>query len=140
VVDWLESYQPSIKSSATFCWPTISLWDVSASIDLASQNVTNVVQLEPFTTSSNFSSLSGNITGPPLNGKAFNGIEFNLTNPDRFTLNRAASAQLQMPAAIFQSAVQSPQGLDASFDANTFVGLSTNVYVRWTLLKVICSH
>ena len=61
--------------------------------------------------------------------RAYNGIEFNLTNPNRFILARRNATQLQMPAAVFQSAGQSPGGLDAAFNSNKFTDLATEVYV-----------
>lgn len=93
-------------------------------------NLTNVKELQPFSSASNFSSLSANITGPPLNGRAYNGIRFNLSDPDEFVLRRLEALQLQLPAAVFQAAVQSPEGLLGSFDADKFVNLATRVYVR----------
>lgn len=128
VIIWFFTYQPQAQASATICSPKISLIDVTASIDIATSNLTNVVELRPFSPSSNFSSFAGNITGPPLNGRAYNGIRFNLTNPDEFVLGRNAALQLQLPAAVFQAAVQSPQGLAGSFDANAFTSLATTVY------------
>lgn len=125
----MSSYEPSVQSSATLCYPSFTLWDVNVNIDLASKNLTQVRELRPFTTASDFSSLSANVTGAPLNGRAYNGIKFNLTDPDPFVLARQNATQLQMPAAVFQSAVQSPQGLEGSFSADLFVQLATQVYV-----------
>ncbi|KII91113.1 hypothetical protein PLICRDRAFT_155954 [Plicaturopsis crispa FD-325 SS-3] len=136
VVFWFFTYLPSASHSVAFCTPKISLFDVSVTVDLASGNLTSVNELRPFQVgSSNFSSLAGNVTGAPLNGRAYNGIGFNLTNPDRFTLNRENATQLQMPAAIFQAAESSPAGLAAAFTTNKFVQLSTQVYT--TYLKLI---
>ncbi len=129
---WGSRYEPEAAASATLCFPSITLWDVNVNLDLTSGNITRVTELRPFSSSSNFSSLSANVTGPPLNGRAYNGIEFNLTNPDRFVLARRNATQLQMPAAVFQAASQSPEGLIGSFQANTFARLSTNVYVGVT--------
>jgi hypothetical protein len=87
VVFWFFTYVPTAKSSATFCTPAISLWDVSATLDLASGNLTKVVELAPFDGGrSKFASLSGNITGAPLNGRAYNGIDFTIEKPDKFIL------------------------------------------------------
>ncbi|PBK94756.1 hypothetical protein ARMGADRAFT_1164356 [Armillaria gallica] len=132
VLFWFFTYEPEAAASATLCFPSITLWDVNVNLDLASGNITRVTELRPFSSSSNFSSLSANVTGPPLSGRAYNGIEFNLTNPDRFVLARRNATQLQMPAAVFQAASQSPEGLIGSFQANTFARLSTNVYVGAT--------
>jgi hypothetical protein len=133
----LSSYQPSVAGSATFCSPTISLWDVAVEVDLASGNLTQVTPIQPFTAYSNFSSLSANVTGAPLNGRAYNGIEFGLTNPDRFVLARRDATQLQMPAAVFQSAESSPEGLVAVFSTNRFSQLATQVYVSWFVLPLV---
>jgi hypothetical protein len=40
------------------------------------------------------------------------------------------ATQLTMPAAVFQAAGQSPQGLEGSFEADLFVNWSNMVYVR----------
>lgn len=90
-----------------------------------------MIELHPFSSSSNFSSLSANVTGAPLFGRAYNGIQFNLTNPDEFVLERQNATRIQLPAAVFQAAVQSPQGLVGSFDAGKFVDLSSAVYVSF---------
>ncbi|RDB16062.1 hypothetical protein Hypma_003454 [Hypsizygus marmoreus] len=134
VIFWFFTYQPSARASATFCYPSFTLWDVNVNVDLASGNLTKVTELRPFSSSSNFSSLSANITGAPLFSRAYNGIKFNLTNPDVFVLARQAATQLQLPAAVYQSAVQSSQGLVGSFEANRFVELSTDVYQRYLAL------
>jgi hypothetical protein len=131
VIFWFFTYQPTPSASATFCFPTIELFDVSVNVDLASGNLTQVTELGPFTGSSNFSSLSSNITGAPLNGQAYNGIEFNLTNPDIFVLERLNATHLSLPAAVFQAAEASPEGLTAVFNTNQFVQLSTQVYVSY---------
>ncbi|KAG6809944.1 hypothetical protein H0H92_013993 [Tricholoma furcatifolium] len=129
VVFWFFTYNPTPSASATLCSPSISLWDVNVSVDLATMNLTEVTELGPFSSSSNFSSLSGNVTGAPLFGNAYNGIAFNLTNPDDFVLARENATKLQLPAAVFQAAVQSSAGLAGSFEENSFVELSSQVYV-----------
>ncbi|KAG6830771.1 hypothetical protein H0H87_007170 [Tephrocybe sp. NHM501043] len=134
VVFWFFTYEPTPRASATFCFPTISLWDVNVNIDLATGNLTQVMEIQPFSTSSNFSSLAANVTGEPLFGHAYNGLQFNLSSPDPFVQARQTSTRLQLPAAVFQEAVQSPQGLLGSFDANRFVDLSTRVYTTYLTL------
>ncbi|KAJ7368063.1 hypothetical protein DFH08DRAFT_761565 [Mycena albidolilacea] len=135
IVFWFFTYVPTAQSSATICNPAISLWDAAVTLDLASGNVTNVHQLQPFdASSSNFSSISGNLTGEPLNGRAYNGIDFTLINPDRFTTERKTAIQLTMPAAVFQAAVQSPQGVSGSFSSDLFVNWSNDVYARYLTL------
>ncbi|KAF8156670.1 hypothetical protein B0H34DRAFT_471221 [Crassisporium funariophilum] len=128
VIFWFFSYQPSARASATFCYPSFSLWEVNAGVDVVTGNLTKVVELRPFTQYSNFSSSSATVTGPPLNGRAYNGVKFNLTNADQFVLARQSATQLQLPAAVYQAAVKSPQGFIASFDNNAFSTLSNEVY------------
>jgi len=134
VAFWFFEYTPSARASATICSPTIDLFDVEITYDLAANNVTTVTELGPFTSSSNFSSAAGNITGAPLNGRAYNGIEFNLTDPDQFVLARQAAIQLQLPAAVLQFAQQSSAGLQGSFTADSFADLSSQVYTTYLMI------
>jgi hypothetical protein len=116
-------------ASATFCHPSFSIWEVNAGVDISTGNVTKVSEIRPFSQSSNFSSFSANVTGPPLNGLAYNGIKFNLTNPDQFVLGRQNATQLGLPAAIYQAANQSPEGYVGNFANGGFSALSDKVYV-----------
>jgi len=132
---WFFTYQPVAAASATICYPNITLWDVTVNIDLASGNLTKVIPLRPFSTgSSNFSSLSANVTGAPLYGRAYNGIMFNLTNPDQFVLGREAATQLQLPSAVFQAAETDAGGLAAAFQTDQLVTLSSQVYSTYLRL------
>ncbi|KAF8880015.1 hypothetical protein BD779DRAFT_1550009 [Infundibulicybe gibba] len=126
VVFWFFTYKPTALSSATICFPSFTLWDVNVNVDLASGNLTKVTELQPFSQSSNFSSFSANVTGPPLNGQAYNGIQFNLTNPDRFVLARQDAVQLQLPAAVYQSALNGD--IVGAFNSDLFVQLANSVY------------
>ncbi|KAJ7507525.1 hypothetical protein B0H11DRAFT_2153199 [Mycena galericulata] len=137
VVFWFFTYTPTATASATFCNPAISLWDAEVTLDLASGNVTNVHQLRPFNASTSpFGSLSGNVTGAPLEGRAYNGINFTLVAPnnDKFVVARMNATQLTMPAAVFQAAVQSSAGLEGSFSADLFVNWSNQVYSTYLTL------
>jgi hypothetical protein len=136
VVFWFFTYDPpQARASATVCIPKITLWDAAVTLDLGSGDVTNVHELRPFDAStSQFGSLSGNLTGAPLNGRAYNGINFTLDSPDQFVIARMNATQLTMPAAVFQAAVQSPQGLDGTFDADLFVQRSDDVYAKYLTL------
>jgi hypothetical protein len=130
VVFWFFTYQPAAAASATFCTPSISLWDVTVNIDLATGNLTSVTPWRSFNASySNYSSTSFNVTGPPLNGRAYNGIEFPFAQNDRFAIARKDAVQLQLPAAAFEVAESSAGGLIAAFGTNHFVDFSTRVYV-----------
>ncbi len=128
-----DRYTQPVQASATVCNPRLELWDVTASVDIRTSNLTGVQELRPFSSASNFSSLAANLTGPPLNGRAYNGIKFNLSDPDEFVFRRLEALQLQLPAAVFQAAVSSPEGLIGSFDEDKFVNLATRVYVSWRI-------
>lgn len=137
VIFWFFTYQPQAMASITMCSPNITLSDVSVQIDLASGNLTSVDVLGPLGsgkgTPEAFSQLAGNVTGDPLDGKAYNGMFFELTDPDEFTLARLAAIQLSLPAAVFQSAETS--GLTTAFKENKFAELSEHVYVSPVLLR-----
>jgi hypothetical protein len=119
------------KLLATYCAPTISLFEVTAVVDINTGNLTSVQETQPFNFSMlPFVSLSQNVTGPPLNGQAFNGIVFDLTDADDSMLRTSNATNLQMPAAIFQAISKGPGGLTATFQTNnTFADMATKVYV-----------
>lgn len=124
IIFWFFTYDSTPpQGSATHCAPNISLWDVAVTVDIDTRNLTSVQEIRPFES-------SNNITGAPLNGQAFNGIVFNLTNPDRFAIERSNATDLQLPASILQAAYTAPGGLAAAFQTNSFVEMATEVYVR----------
>ena len=130
VLFWFFTYQPSAAAAATFCFPTISLWDVTAKVDIATGNLTNVIVQRQFDASySPYASTAGNITGPPLNGRAYNGIEFQLLDNNPFVLARRDAIHLQLPAAVVQLAQADPGGLPAVFSSGKFTSLTAQVYV-----------
>jgi hypothetical protein len=132
IVLWFFTYDTTPpQGSATYCYPSISLWNVGIRVDIASGNLTSVQELSPLNSSntSPFGSLSGNITGPPLNGLAYNGIQFNLTGADEFVIARQNATDLQLPSSILQAAATSPGGLTNAFATNSFTGMAVQVYV-----------
>lgn len=133
-------YVPFAQASVTFCSPTIDLWEVNVGVDVGTGNVTQLTEIRPFSSSSNFSSLSANVTGPPLNGRAYNGVKFQLSTQDQFILARENATQLQLPASIYQAAIKSPQGYVGSFQAGTLHVLADQVYVSrlYPLNAVFC--
>jgi hypothetical protein len=124
VVLWFFTYDSSPpQGSATHCAPSISLWDVTATVDITTKNLTSIVPIGPIGTE------NSSFLGPPMYGQAFNGIGFNLTSKDQFVTQRSSAIQLQLPASIFQAAITAPGGLPVAFQQNSFVGLATQVYV-----------
>ena len=115
------------------CTPTISLWDTEVTLDLASRNVTSVRPWGPLGsnngTDPSFAQFAGNITGVPLDGRAYNGLFFNVTNPDAFTIARQDAIGLMLPAAVMQAAIQSDVGLNGAFGTQMFPQLTVGVYV-----------
>ncbi|KAF9442402.1 hypothetical protein P691DRAFT_765259 [Macrolepiota fuliginosa MF-IS2] len=105
-----------------------------ASVDIMTSNLTSVKELGHFSSASNFSSLAGNVTGPPLNGRAYNGVNFSLVDPDEFFAARLAALKLQLPAAVYQAALQSPAGPTGSMDPDQYVSLVTQVYTTYLAL------
>ncbi|KAK7451065.1 hypothetical protein VKT23_012740 [Stygiomarasmius scandens] len=135
---WFFSYNPTPRASATVRFND-ALGMFYLKLDASRWNWHRRIQ--SFSKNSNLSALirtssaSGNITGVPLNGRAYNGISFNLTTPvDPFVEARRSAIQLQLPASVFQLAREKPGGLETSFDLNVFVQLSTQVYVTYLTL------
>lgn len=131
IILWFFTYETNpAQGSATYCAPAISLWDVTVAVDIATSNLTSVKEIRPFNASTSpFASLSGNVTGAPLDGRAYNGIGFNLTGADQFVVARANATDLQLPASILQMASTRPGGIMAAFTANAFTEMATQVYV-----------
>lgn len=101
-------------------------------VDVGSGNLTDVKELSPFdATTAPLGSLSANVTGEPLNGRAYNGVKFNMSGADQFVTARAAAIDLQLPASIFQAAETEPGGLTAAFSDNdsALTTMSINAYV-----------
>jgi hypothetical protein len=119
VVFWFFTYEPTVLASATFCSPTISAWNVSLTIDLASSNITNIIGLAQINVTK-----SG--TGLPDNGHAYNGLSFDpsSTQFDRFTLARQEATRLQLPAAVLQVADSA-----GTYTEDKFAELTGKVYV-----------
>jgi hypothetical protein len=133
---WFFTYrtQPNPSSSIAFCEPSIDLWRVRAEVDLTARNLTNVDIIGSLSSSDMGGGLSGNITGTPLNGQAYNGAAFDpnqLAQADPFVLSRATATNLQLPAAVMQAARLDPAGFEAAFATQKFVDLSNSVYVSF---------
>ena len=129
IVLWFFTYDTtSPQGSATLCAPTISLLDVTVIVDMNTGNLISVQEKGPLNSST--SPLSQNLTGPPINGQAFNGLILNLTNPDPFAAAKSNATSLLLPASIFQAASSAPGGVAAAFQMNSFVGMASKVYVR----------
>jgi hypothetical protein len=131
---WFFTWSPNAMASVTMCAPTITLLNVEASIDLVSSNLTDVRPLSNLTVGQDpLTQHAGNMTGAPLYGRAYNGLNWTSLGTDPFVAARAGAVQLQLPAAAFQSAVKSPAELTAAFTNNTFASLSADVYVSSSL-------
>ncbi len=136
IIFWFFTYIPAPMASVSLCTPSITLWDASVTVDIASNNLTSVVPIGPLGshngTAPALAQFAGNVTGDPLDGRAYNGLFFNLNDSaDPFTLDRQTAIQLALPAAVFQAA--EIFGLTEAFQQNMFANLSVDVYVSWSL-------
>ncbi|KAJ6482096.1 hypothetical protein C8R47DRAFT_1133907 [Mycena vitilis] len=106
-----------------FCEPTMELFNVYATTDLSSGALTGVSNLNNYTKPTN-------LTGPPLNGLAYNAVIFP-DNPNPFIQARASGTRVGVPGAIFRSALQQPNGPQSVFDLpNGFLDLTSTVYTQ----------
>jgi hypothetical protein len=125
IVFWYFTFETTApQGAATFCAPTISPLDVSTVLEINNGSLTSVLEIQPLNASS-----SQNVTGPPLNGRAFNGISFNVTNPDDFTIRKSNATIMQLSASILQVAAKGPGGVKGAFQTNNFTQTVTMVYV-----------
>ncbi|KAI0322957.1 hypothetical protein OF83DRAFT_1160785 [Amylostereum chailletii] len=137
VIFWFFTYEPSAMASVTLCVPKITLQNVAVTVDLSSSNLTSVEPLSDLVVGEgNFTEFAGNITGTPLNGQPYNGLDWPppQIEADPFVSARAGAIRLQLPAAVMQQAVQSPEGLTDAFVNNRFTLLSSDIYQRYLSL------
>ncbi|KAI0264713.1 hypothetical protein BC834DRAFT_252038 [Gloeopeniophorella convolvens] len=132
---WFFTYQPTPMASVTLCAPSITALNVVATVDLASSNLTDVTPISNLTAGQGpFTQFAGNITGAPLFGRAYSGLNWTNLVVDPFVNARAGAILLQLPASVFENAVQSDGGLTAAFVNNTFATLSATVYRKYLAL------
>jgi hypothetical protein len=118
---WYYTSQPTKVVTAIFCAPALELWNVTATVDIATGAVRSLVPLQQV---SNVPSL----TGSPTNGHAYNGVEWDANFPqDFFSLQRQNATRLQLPAAVLQMAATT-----GNFSQQAFANLTTSVYVGFS--------
>lgn len=118
------------------CTPKRELYNVEATLDLATRNLTGVQAVSSFMPSrtstdptnnpSEIARLARNATGYPLYGHAYNGLFFDTTinTSDPYVSPRQTAIQLALPAAVFQAALSSEAGLTGTFKNGDFVNLA----------------
>ena len=141
ILFWFFTHDPEPLASIVMCTPNLQLYNVEATLDLASRNLTDVHPVSSFIPSrssadpagntSEIARLASNVTGYPLNGHAYNGLFFDTTinTSDPYVSPRQTAIQLALPAAVFQAALSSDQGLTGTFKNGDFVNLANRVYV-----------
>jgi hypothetical protein len=126
-----------VLSSVTMCNQSIALLNVEASVDIASGTLKHVRPLSNLTVGQDpFTQYAGNITGAPLYGGAYNGVNWtNVTLGDPYVSDRAGAVQQQLASTVFQYIVDSPEnegeGLTRADNA-TFGLLAKTVYVSFS--------
>jgi hypothetical protein len=134
---WFFTYQPAAMASVAFCNASIALWDVALKYEIGPANISALTLVQPLTPQSNFSSLAGNVSA--LGGRAFNGLSVDLSEVQ--TAEQTAAANVAalpqaLTAAMFQSAVNSAQGVTAVFQNDGFVPMADTVYVSSCVFMV----
>lgn len=144
---WYFSKRPSDgqnQADSIFCWPTLQIMNVHATVSLNNNSMTSCERVEDYPA-------ANNITGPPMNGDAFNAYVFHFsdsapsdfliflqsvlfddTNMNSFQKARAVATRGGVSGAIFKAAVQLPDGPQTTFDLpNGFLDLTTKIYVSF---------
>jgi len=126
VLFWFYSYQLN-NASVVFCTPTIQLWNVVAQIDLTTGLIMGVTLVDQ-------NVAPNNISSPPFNGKAFNGIVFNTTGLDSFGQARALSTQAGLPFAINEAAGAMGGAAAVIQSEFGFTNITEKIYTRFLAL------
>jgi hypothetical protein len=125
VLFWFFRINEQNKSElrTVFCTPTIAPFTVNANVSMSNMTLVGVQIVSDYTE-------ANNVTGDPLNSRAFNGVVFdNSTNP--FIQARATATKAGVPGAIFRFAAQKPGGLSPVFDdLNGFLNITRLVYTQ----------
>ncbi|KAJ7119520.1 hypothetical protein C8R44DRAFT_672332 [Mycena epipterygia] len=122
VMFWFyQKTDQTTEARTAFCNPTMEQFYVNATADLSNGQLTSVAIVNNYTE-------PNNLTGPPLNGLAYNAVIFeNNTNP--FIQARATATNIGVPGAIFRAALQQPNGLQSVFELpNGFLDLTNTFY------------
>ncbi|KAL4247888.1 hypothetical protein ABKN59_007467 [Abortiporus biennis] len=115
------------KAAGVICKPQIDLFNIVAKIDLTNGNLTDVQIVNNYTTPTN-------VSGDPLNGRAFNGVLLDqLAGNNAFVQARATAIRSGIPGAIFRFASTSLAGttLNQLFDSpDGFLSLTDRIYTQ----------
>jgi len=116
-----------------FCKPRISLWNVVAVADLAS-GLIDYVQLLDQNVAAN------NVSGPPMNGVAMNGINFATPDSSALVAARAASINGGVPAALYHgsNAFGGPTSVFQS--AGGFTSVANVVYTQFLAVAAVSTY
>jgi hypothetical protein len=118
--------------SLVFCQPTLTLQNVTVTVNLANGTLINVQAIGDYGLSSNVTS------GPPLNGQVPNGVQFNITSATPEVLLRANTTQLQLPASVFNMLEQASGGLNGILQSsrqNQLVNITATRYQLFLALS-----
>ena len=115
-------------ASLVFCRPVMSLHNVTITVNIANGGLLSV------TPNGIIAPSDVDLYGPPFNGNAFNGVEYNLTGASADTILRANMTQLQLPTSIFNLMERS--GLASALANSTqVVNVTTDRYQLFLALS-----
>ncbi|KAF8521330.1 hypothetical protein JB92DRAFT_2785803 [Gautieria morchelliformis] len=109
--------------SLVYCTPTIELFNAAVSVALQSGNLLNATIASNFTQSSNLTDPNGLIQG-----RAMNGVAFDLSNADPFVQQRAQAARVGLTEALIQRALKAPGGVLNQIQSFGMIGLTEHTY------------
>lgn len=164
VIFWFFTQIPHPTLDAIACTPTISLWNVTADVDLYTKKLTQVqaVEVLMLPSTSEFPRASSisiptnqnvhinstgnpildhsltNISGYPMYGRAHNGLFFDWNITDSLVLERLEGLQMVLPATMYRAAKLGLGGLEGAF-RDGFEGYAERVYVSSVSLSLSLS-
>ncbi|EGN97443.1 hypothetical protein SERLA73DRAFT_75127 [Serpula lacrymans var. lacrymans S7.3] len=123
VMFWFFHTGVNPQAAGVFCRPSIGVFNVTTTTNLNDGSLTNVTIVSNYTS-------ANNVTGSPLNGRAYNGVVFDPSS-DTTIQARATAINSGVPGAIFRFATQLPNGPQPTFDApNGFLDITYSVYTQ----------
>ncbi|KXN91339.1 hypothetical protein AN958_01314 [Leucoagaricus sp. SymC.cos] len=111
------------EAKTIFCSPALKPFAVTATAHLIDGRLDSCFMSGDYNE-------SNNVTGPPQNGRAFNGLIFNQSK-DPFIEARATAISSGVSGTIFRTASEDPRGLQAIFDLpNGMMDLTNTIYTQ----------
>lgn len=109
--------------SAIFCQPSMKVFVIMTSMNLNNGTLGECTTLQNFTE-------PNNVTGDPLNGQVFNGVEFDASS-NVYIAARAIAINSGLPGTVYRYASQQPGGIQSVYnDSYGWLNATSKIYAQ----------